>query len=48
MHNSALAQTGLDGYYFAFRVEDIAAAVNGIRGLGIRMPALQSPIKSVS
>ena len=45
MHNSALAQTGLDGYYFAFRVEDIAAAVNGIRGLGIRGASITIPHK---
>ena len=45
MHNSALAQAGLDGYYFAFRVEDIAAAVNGIRGLGIRGASITIPHK---
>jgi shikimate dehydrogenase len=45
MHNSALAQAGLDGYYLAFRVEDIAAAVNGIRGLGIRGASITIPHK---
>ena len=45
MHNSALAQTGLDGYYHAFRVVDIAAAVNGIRGLGIRGASITIPHK---
>ncbi|MCP4627882.1 MAG: shikimate dehydrogenase [bacterium] len=45
MHNSALAQTGLDGYYFAFIVEDIAAAVSGIRGLGIRGASVTIPHK---
>ena len=35
MHNRALAHCGLDGCYLAFRVENIEAAVNGIRGLGI-------------
>jgi len=45
MHNSALAQAGLDGCYLAFRVEDIAAAVNGIRGLGIRGASITIPHK---
>jgi shikimate dehydrogenase len=45
MHNSALAQTGLDGCYFACRVKDIAAAVNGIRGLGIRGASITIPHK---
>ena len=45
MHNSALAHTGLDGSYLAFRVEDIAAAVDGIRGLGIRGVSITSPHK---
>jgi shikimate dehydrogenase len=45
MHNSALAQAGLDGCYLAFRVKDIAAAVNGIRGLGIRGASITIPHK---
>ena len=45
MHNSALAQAGLDGYYLAFRVKDIAAAVNGIRGIGIRGASITIPHK---
>jgi shikimate dehydrogenase len=45
MHNSALAHAGLDGYYLAFRVKDIAAAVNGIRGLGIRGASITIPHK---
>lgn len=45
MHNSALAQTGLDGFYLAFRVEDIAAAVNGVRGLGMRGVSITIPHK---
>ena len=45
MHNSALAHTGLDGYYLAFRVKDIAAAVSGIRGLGIRGASITIPHK---
>jgi shikimate dehydrogenase len=45
MHNSALAQAGLDGRYLAFRVQDIATAVNGIRGLGIRGVSITIPHK---
>ena len=45
MHNCALAQAGLDGYYLAFRVADIAAAVSGIRGLGIRGASITIPHK---
>ena len=45
MHNSALAQTGLNGCYLAFRVKDIGAAVSGIRGLGIRGASITIPHK---
>jgi shikimate dehydrogenase len=45
MHNSALALTGHSGIYLAFRVGDIAAAVEGIRGLGIRGVSITIPHK---
>jgi len=45
MHNSALAHCGLDGCYLAFQVENIAAAVTGIRGLGIRGVSVTIPHK---
>jgi shikimate dehydrogenase len=45
MHNSALAHSGLDGCYLAFRVENIAAAIHGIRGLGIRGASITIPHK---
>ncbi len=45
MHNSALTQTGHDGLYLAFKVKDIAAAVGGIRGLGIRGVSITIPHK---
>ena len=45
MHNSALAQTGLKGIYLAFKVSDIAAAVDGIRGLGICGVSITIPHK---
>jgi shikimate dehydrogenase len=45
MHNSALAQTGREGVYLAFRVKDIAAAVNGVRALDIRGVSITIPHK---
>jgi shikimate dehydrogenase len=45
MHNSALAHSGQAGCYLAFRVEDIAAAVNGIRSLGIGGASITIPHK---
>jgi shikimate dehydrogenase len=45
MHNSALAHCGLNGCYLAFQVENIEAAVNGIRGLGIRGVSVTIPHK---
>ena len=45
MHNSALAHTGLSGRYLAFRVDNIAAAVGGIRSLGIRGASVTIPHK---
>ena len=45
MHNSALTYTGLEGIYIAFGVEDIAAAVTGIRALEIRGVSVTIPHK---
>jgi len=45
MHNSALAHEGLGGCYLACQVKDIAAAVAGIRGLGIRGASITIPHK---
>jgi len=45
MHNSALSQAGLDGFYLAFRVKDIGAAVRGVRGLGIKGASITIPHK---
>jgi shikimate dehydrogenase len=45
MHNSALAHSGLAGCYLAFRVDNIAAAVDGIRSLGIRGASITIPHK---
>ena len=45
MHSTALAHCGLDGTYLPFRVENVAAAVDGIRGLGIRGASITIPHK---
>ena len=45
MHNSAFAQAGLEGFYFAFRVKDIAAAVGAVRALGISGVSITIPHK---
>jgi shikimate dehydrogenase len=45
MHNSAFAQTGIDGLYLAIRVQDIATAVSGVRGFGIRGVSVTIPHK---
>jgi shikimate dehydrogenase len=45
MHNIALAHSGLGGRYLAFRVENIAGAVDGIRSLGIRGASITIPHK---
>jgi len=45
MHNSAFAQTGIDGLYLAIRVRDIAAAVSGVRGLEMRGVSITIPHK---
>ncbi|UCD78212.1 MAG: shikimate dehydrogenase [Desulfobacterales bacterium] len=45
MHNSAFAQTGLEGCYLAFQVKDIAAAVSGVRALGMPGVSITIPHK---
>lgn len=45
MHNAAFAADGYDGVYLAFEVEDVSAAVGGIRGLGIRGVSVTIPHK---
>lgn len=44
-HNYLYEQLGLDFVYKAFAPSDIAAAVSGIRGLGIRGAAVSMPFK---
>lgn len=45
MHNAAFEATGHDGVYLAFEVEDVSAAVKGIRALGIRGVSVTIPYK---
>lgn len=45
MHNRALAACGLPGVYVGFHVTDLAAAVAGIRALGIRGVSVTLPHK---
>ena len=47
MHNAAFAALGIDAVYLAFDVppEDLAAAISGVRALGIRQLAISIPHK---
>ncbi len=45
MHNAALAASSIDGVYLPFPAPDIAAAVTGIRGLGIQGASVTIPHK---
>ncbi|OIN95476.1 MAG: shikimate dehydrogenase [Deltaproteobacteria bacterium CG1_02_45_11] len=45
MHNRAFAHTGYSGVYLAFKVTDIAAAVTGIKALGIKGASITIPHK---
>lgn len=45
MHNAAYKQLGMNWVYVAFPVTDVAGAVRGIRGLGIRGASVTIPHK---
>ena len=47
MHNAAFAALGIDAVYLAFDVppEDLAAAISGVRAIGIRQLAISIPHK---
>jgi len=45
MHNSAFAAVGYNGAYLAFAVSDIAAALHGVRALGIGGVSVTIPFK---
>ncbi len=45
IHNAAFRHLGLDWIYTAFRVEDLANAIAGIRALGIRGVSITIPHK---
>lgn len=46
MHNAALAGLGIPGQYSSFCVSDIAAAVQGMRGMNIRGASVTIPFKT--
>lgn len=45
MHNAAFSELGVDGLYAAFQVQDLKAAISGIRGLGIKGASVTIPHK---
>lgn len=45
MHNAAMTDLKYRGYYFAFQVENLAAAIQGVRGLGLRGVSVTMPFK---
>jgi shikimate dehydrogenase len=46
LHNGAFGRMGLNAVYLAFEVDDLAAALSGIRGLGIRGMSVTIPHKT--
>jgi shikimate dehydrogenase len=46
IHNGAFRRMGLNAAYLAFEVENLAAAISGIRGLGIRGVSVTIPFKT--
>ncbi len=45
MHNAAMTDLKYRGYYFAFQVENLAAAIQGVRGFGLRGVSVTMPYK---
>jgi 3-dehydroquinate dehydratase/shikimate dehydrogenase len=45
MHEAALARMKINGRYLPFCIHDLASAVNGIRGMGIRGVSVTIPFK---
>lgn len=46
LHNRAFQRMGWDAAYLAFEVDDLKAAIDGIRGLGIRGVSVTLPFKT--
>ena len=46
IHNGAFQRMGLNAVYLAFEVENLSAAISGIRGLGIRGMSVTIPFKT--
>jgi shikimate dehydrogenase len=45
MHNAAFSEVGYDGVYVAFEVQDLDAAISGMKGLGINGMSVTIPHK---
>jgi shikimate dehydrogenase/3-dehydroquinate dehydratase type I len=45
MHDAALAKMKIDGKYLPFHIHDLASAVSGVRGMGIRGVSVTIPFK---
>lgn len=46
LHNRVFQRMGWDAVYLAFEVDDLQAAINGVRGLGIRGLSVTIPYKT--
>ncbi|MBI5968999.1 MAG: shikimate dehydrogenase [Deltaproteobacteria bacterium] len=46
IHNGAFRRMGLNAVYLAFEVENLAEAISGIRGLGVRGVSVTIPFKT--
>jgi len=46
IHNGVFRRMGLNAVYLAFEVQNLAGAINGIRGLGIRGVSVTIPFKT--
>ena len=46
IHNGAFQRMALNAAYLAFEVENLSAAISGIRGLGIRGVSVTIPFKT--
>jgi shikimate dehydrogenase len=46
IHNSAFQKMGLNAVYLAFEVKDLKAALEGVRGLGVRGVSVTIPFKT--
>lgn len=45
MHTTAFRSLGLDAVYLAFKVQDVAAAIQGMKALGVKGASVTHPLK---